>query len=152
MRGTLGAVLAVAVLGGLLLPAVGGVYADQQTAVETENATVTVDYNNSTTVPSEPYDLVYDNETVTANSTTLTEGTDYDYDNASRELAFTDTTATSSGDDATIEYAYRVEARSQTTTALAGVLTALQSFVWVLALAAAGGVVLAHLYSGGGGF
>lgn len=87
--------------------ATGAAYSDA-THVYAESETQSVDYSAAVAVsPEQSVDAFRDNETVlNASGSQLVEGTDYDWNTTSGEVTFYNTSNTTEGADATVEYAY----------------------------------------------
>jgi len=99
--------LAVAVVGVVLfLSMAGGAYADATVSKTIDNQSVTVDYTNDSQLDAT--DVVeYGNATVfNASGAELTEGTDYNYDQANGTIDWINTTATTGGSTATVTFEY----------------------------------------------
>lgn len=103
MSNTFKVVVGIILLAGVV-PAVGLSFESGAAATTFSEAT-SVDYSDPYEVGVDPARAtIYDNETVTANGTTLVEGTDYEFDAEAGELAFASSGSTSAGEDATINY------------------------------------------------
>lgn len=152
MKGNLWHVIVVALFLAILLPAVNlGYQATAQTAPST-TTTVTVDYSQPSTIDAGDDRLLsyLDNETITVTdtNTTLTDGTDYQWNTSTGQLTWLNSTATSDGDTATLQYAYRY--RGETTTDIAGFLQPWGRIIGVFLLVTALGYFVSMAYGGGG--
>jgi len=71
------------------------------------NETHTVDYTADSSVNTPERTFSHDNTvSVTANGSTLSRGTDYEWNSSTGTLTWLNTTATSEGDTALVDYAY----------------------------------------------
>jgi len=82
----------------------GSIPATATTVVTGES--ITIDYDNTTTVDETYGESYYDNETITYNGTTLTEGTDYEWYPSNQSVKWYSTTDTDDGATAEIDYAF----------------------------------------------
>jgi hypothetical protein len=102
--GTYASVFILLVIGAL---AAGAAF-NGSTHVFVESDNVTVNYSTPQAVDTDqPAETFHDNETVSNQSgSTLTEGTDYDWNTSTGEVTFYNTSATSEGNTATVDFAY----------------------------------------------
>lgn len=104
MRGNLWGLVVIALALALALPAVNIGFANAaQPGESVENTTVDYD-QNYTLGNNDVYE--YTSLNVTANTTQLSEGTDYRFDTANGTISWLDTLATADGDDATVQYEF----------------------------------------------
>lgn len=104
----------------------------QQYTVENESHTITYDTQTSVDAPERTFS--YNNTvSVTANGSTLTRGTDYEWNSTSGVLTWYNTTATSDGDTALVDYAY--EAPTEGTEERRGIIASLAQLLPYGALA-----------------
>lgn len=147
MKGALFAVGFAAILLGLVLPAANIGFAGAQTLQPVEGEQITVDYD-ATVAVGEQADVYSDSVTVRdSDGNELVAGTDYSWSSSTGELAFTNTTNTTDGEVANIDYAY--EGHSQTDKDVDGVLSTFGGWIGLLLLLVAIATLFAML---GGGF
>lgn len=151
MNGNLWTVAVLVVLCALLLPAVVNIgYQNTARTTVVNDEAVTIDYQTNVTV-DEDGSKFFDNETITTDSgnTTLTEGTDYKWNTTTGTINWLNSSTTSDGETARIDYA--VESHDQTTTNIVSVLapwaTILGLSVFVVGMFA----FINMVYDGGGG-
>lgn len=150
-----GAVNTLVVVGALLiigLVVISSVYAASPTethAVDDEN--VTVDYQNKQQL--DPGEEVFSwSDTITVNAsdgTTLTEGTDYEYYSNNGSIQFLNTSATTEGNTATVDYEY--EAPPQMAQSVIGPISSSFDLGSVLPIVIVAGAILAYLRGFGSG-
>lgn len=144
MKGSLWTVIVIACALALVVPLVNGGLADAETTDRTESATVDYDVNYTLAVDGSEYPSL----SVTTNTTTLTNGTDYLFDAEAATIDWQNTTATTDGEAATIEYT--AVDRTQTTENVVTILETAGSWAGFLLLIAAMGYIVVLM--GGGGF
>lgn len=93
----------VILLLGMAVPTLGTAYSSAGSPVEFEDTT-TIDYQNNTDLTAKATSEGYAVDQITANDTTLTDGTDYEANLTAGSINWLNTSTTSSGDTATIEY------------------------------------------------
>lgn len=72
-----------------------------------QNETHTIDYDTQSSVNAPERTFSYNNTVaVTANDTELTRGTDYEWNSSTGNITWLNTTATTEGDTALVDYAY----------------------------------------------
>jgi hypothetical protein len=147
MRGALFIVGFVAILLGLVLPAANIGYAGAQTLQPVTGESVTVDYDSPVAVDQEAG--TYSDSVTVRNATgsELAAGTDYTWDASAGELSFSNTSNTTDGESANIDYSY--EGHSQTDKNIDGVLSNVGGWIGLLLLLVAVATLVAML---GGGF
>lgn len=97
-------VAVVILLLGLAVPGLSTAYDYAGTPIE-YSETVTVDYNNESSVSENATVEGYGKSpTITVGDTELVEGTDYDWDSSSGNVTWYNTSNTTDGDTATIQY------------------------------------------------
>lgn len=124
--------LVLLVIVGLIVVAVPAAMADGAEPNDVTGETIIVDYDKQTSV--EHTGVEY-NETVTieANGATLEAGTDYDWHASTGNVTWYNTTATSNGDDGTIDYTvYQVSETSRSLGQISAII------LWALAFCALG--------------
>lgn len=119
----------------------------------TASDTTTIQYNTTYSV-SEPVDgsvdAYNDTVTITANNTTLEEGRDYQWDASNGSVEWLNSTATSDGDSATIDYGY--SAYRQSTTTIHALTSAINPVFGLAFFVVVVGAAWRLAHSGGGGF
>lgn len=112
-------VAVVILLLALAVPALATAY-DYAGTPYGHSETLTVDYSAASEVSENATTEGYrDTATITVNGTTLTDGVDYQWNTSSGEVTWFNTTNTSSGDTATIEYqAYQRTAQTEASWAI----------------------------------
>lgn len=104
MKGNIWAVALLFIGFIVLAPALNMAYADSAIS-EAETETATVDYATPYTLDT--IDVIeYTSLNVTANNQTLTNGTDYVFDPANATIEWQNTSATTDGDSAWVNYTY----------------------------------------------
>lgn len=93
----------VILLLGMAVPTLGAAYSSAGSPVEYED-TAAIDYQTDTDLTADATSEGYAVDKITANETTLTEGTDYEANLTAGSIDWLNTSTTSSGDTATIEY------------------------------------------------
>jgi len=130
-------VVALLMILGIGAVAFGGVYANGGAPERVDNETVTVDYSSPQSVQQSG--LSYDDRVTVRNGSgaVLDAETDYQWNATSGEVTFLNTSATTSGGDATITYQYRAETDTHQSTGR--VISMLSTFLtWGLILLAGG--------------
>lgn len=122
---------------------------DATTLGSVANEQLTVNYSVESGVDEPQYVRTYlDNETIVdSGGTTLTEGTDYEWNTSVGNVTWIDTTETSEGETVTIDYAYRQP--TDGTRLTAGIMGIFGGLIGVLLLVA--GVGAMWDITGGGG-
>lgn len=107
-----GALVLIAVI-GFIVAGLPAALADGAQTETVTNESLTVDYGNESTVSLSG--VTYsDTVEIVANDTTLEDGTDYEWNSTIGNVTWIDTSATSDGDDALINYSVdQVTAESQ---------------------------------------
>lgn len=148
MKGNLWTVVLIACALALLVPIVNGGYADAATT-EVANETATVDYDQAYSLGQSPADVYeYGSFDVDANGTNLTRGTDYLVNETSGQLDWLNTTATTDGDTAAVNYSY--SAHDQQTTIQADILQTVGSWIGLLVMLFGLGYIIVLM--GGGSY
>lgn len=145
MKGNIWQVAVVALACALALPALN-VAQTNATVQGAENESVTVDYTNNSTVSA---DAVSFNETVTITSegTTLTDGTDYEWYHETGTVEWYNTSSTTEGDTAWVDYTYQY--RTQETEDVSGMLASVSPVLGLLLLITGLGALLVISWGGG---
>jgi len=120
----------VILLLGMAVPTLGTAYSSAGSPVEYTD-TATIDYQTDTDLTADATAEGYAVDQITANDTTLTEGTDYEA-NHTGSINWLNTSTTSSGDTATIEY--RATQRSVETETAYSIIAPLMGLFGVFAL------------------
>jgi hypothetical protein len=148
MKGNLWTVLAVACALALLIPIVHGGASDAATP---DNATesATVDYDTNYNLANDP-DTVFEYEafTVSSGGTQLDRGSDYLVNETAGEIDWQNTTATTDGDSASVEYNFTT--LDDTTQNQVDLLATMGSWVGLLVLVVGMGYLI--ILIGGGSF
>jgi len=139
MKGNLWQIIALALALALLFPAVNVAFAGSATAGNASE-TVSVDYQNESQLATDDV-YNYTSVSVEANNQTLDEGTDYEFNESSATIRWLNTTATSSGDTATVTLQFYDHSEQTTTIATVFALLA-NPLVWVLVLAVVGWILI----------
>lgn len=150
------AVLLVGIIG--VTWAAGSAYENTAEATHTVNdETLTADTSNWQRVDAPDYALSwYDNETVVnSDGTTLTEGTDYDWNTSTGKILFYDTADVNDGESVTIDYAFTAkirDARAARDVIGTGIRLALPAGILIALAVSLGGFAVAIVrYVGGTG-
>lgn len=151
MRSSLWTVLVVACALALAVPGLNAATDSNVRPVnETATETVTVEYGaaNDTALPPRDAYAFLDNETVTnASGDQLVEGADYEWFTGNGTVRFFNTSATSSGESATVDYTYQ-RARSGEGRYVVDQLANLDPLVGLLLFVAVGGLLLKVVFGG----
>lgn len=148
MKGNLWTVAVLACALALLIPIAHGGFASAADT-KTANETTTVDYDQPYTLGESPDEIYeYESFTVSANNTTLTRGTDYLVNESAGELDWQNTTVTSNGDAADVNYTFAVH--DQRTQAQADLLATAGTWAGFLVVISALGYIV--ILMGGGSF
>lgn len=148
MKGNLWAIAVLFIGLIVLLPAAGAAYADSARTA-TANETTAVDYDAPYTLGETDVEN-YTSFTVTANNATLSEGADYTFDAPNATIDWVNTTATSDGDTAAVNYTYTYyDTPTQTA---ATILTTAGTWIGFAAVIVVLGYVLVMIPGGSGGW
>lgn len=148
MKGNLWAIAVLFIGLIVLLPAAGVAFADNARTA-TANETTAVDYDSNYTLGETDVEE-YTNLTVTANNTTLDNGTDYAFDPPNATIDWINTTATSDGDAAAVNYTYAYY--NTATQTAASLLTTAGAWLGFAAIIAVLGYILMMIPGGSGGW
>lgn len=148
MKGNMWAIAVLFIGLVVLLPAAGAAYADNAREA-TANETTTVDYDAPYTLGEADVEA-YTSLTVTANNATLTNGTDYTFDASNATIDWLNTSATSDGDTAAVDYAYTHYDTPTQTAAM--ILTTAGTWIGYALLIVVVGYILLMLPGGTGGW
>lgn len=143
--GSIWTVIVVAIALALALVGLNAAFAD---AAESNQATrnITVDQGSNVSVEIDAYEVT-DNETVTSNGTTLSEGSDYNWYPTEQTLEWLTSSNTTNGDDATLDVQIEAHEQAERTTgdllsaagSWIGILLLVTAIAWILNVALGGG-------------
>jgi hypothetical protein len=154
MRGSIWAVLVVAILVLVIAVGFGSAYDSAISTQEADNRSVAVKYAGPVSaVNGSEVVEIYDNESVyNSSDAKLEEGVDYDWNETSGNVSFFDTNATTSGEQASVTFYYRD--RPQTTEHIMALIIGVLPALRMLFLMVVGGtlLVVAVAAFGGSGF